>query len=759
MPVTRRANPPQEKFKKKKKPPACDSCKARRVLCHPTTDGTACPRCVERGTKCTTTPVARGRPPKAHLGMPTTPLSSASEEPEPRPSTSHSNASSTSPVVSLHSHDPARFLELSPELVRHLFECFTHLPQCNHPIFRGSGLRNALAALSWRIYLLPPQQRVLAHCVVALSASISFDNAIVGPGPHPASFTDRSVFTRGADLRSYGIRRAPMYRALRAQALRFATEAGILLEPSEDNAASCFFMQFLENENEARSRPWAVAYLSHVRAIAASWDEMDVVALYHTAHWTAFLMTEALETTIARKPMLVSHNDQLLIAGSAPLSLQDVFAGVQATLQASKEPDPPNETLILQIPHSHIPVVFKIMRPFEFHVTRLARQLSETIAGGAYPFFAKAISKYIVDPACADFARRQPLDEPAVNSFLSGVTLLRSIRASILNEAESEPEPNTNTAPAPTPPDASPLFHRSPQADARGTDVNKRVCAYIMTFSCATLVLALHRELTRRASVALAASTSSAAAVASASSKGAAPAHMGTGAQGASERLDVLRRQTRELAGFALADVARALRVLPSLPHLTHVECGALMACAQFCLDEADEAGGVPITPEQALVMDAISDALKLVGYSWTLPAGLVERLDACVAAQRAFGDTQRQQQQGGNAYEQQQTYSDFGDDAMFMDMFPTPLDGNSTDMAMAADGGEWPWMGMFTAPMGTPMGTVHGQGMGSVHGTPMGSVHAPMGTVHGQEQGYGPPGEEGHGRGRGHLERGEAVI
>ncbi|KAJ7123584.1 hypothetical protein C8R44DRAFT_852464 [Mycena epipterygia] len=751
MPVTRSANPPQEKFKKKKKPPACDSCKARRVLCHPTTDGTACPRCVEKGTKCTTTPVARGRPPKAHLGMPvvspTTPLSSASEEPEPRPSTSHSNPSSTSPVVSLHSHDPARFLELSPELVHHLFECFTHLPQCNHPIFRGSGLRNALAALSWRIYLLPPQQRVLAHCVVALSASISFDNAIVGPGPHPASFTDRSVFTRGADLRSYGIRRAPMYHALRAQALRFATEANILLEPSEDNAASCFFMQFLENENEARSRPWAVAYLSHVRAIAASWDEMHV-ASYHTALWTGFLMTEALETTMARKPMLVSHNDQLLIAGSAPLSLQDLFAGVQATLQASKEPDLPNGTLQIPDPYAHI--VFRIMRPFGFHVTCLARQLSETIAG--------------------DFARRQPLDEPAVNSFLSGVTLLRSIRASILDETEAEP--NTNTAPVP--PDASPLFHRSPQTDARGTDVNKR--------SCAMLVLALHRELMRRASLALAASTSAAsssAASSSSSSKGA-QVQMGTGAQWASERLDVLRRQTRELAGFELADVARALRVLPSLPHLTHLGHGALVACAQFCLDEADEVGGVPITPEQALVMDAISDALKLVGYSWTLPAGLVERLDACLAARRAFDDAQQQQQQqGGNAYEQQQqAYADFGDDALFMDMdmFPTPLDGNFPDMAMAADGGGWPWMGMFMAPMGMGsvhgqghVGSVHGQGIESVHGQGMGSVQTPMGSVHGQPmgnvhgqgqgQGHGAPGEEGHGHGHGHLEHDEAVM
>ncbi|GAA5958413.1 hypothetical protein JCM8115_002458 [Rhodotorula mucilaginosa] len=40
-----------------KKPPACDFCKAKRVLCHPHPEG--CPRCREKGVQCTTTPVCR----------------------------------------------------------------------------------------------------------------------------------------------------------------------------------------------------------------------------------------------------------------------------------------------------------------------------------------------------------------------------------------------------------------------------------------------------------------------------------------------------------------------------------------------------------------------------------------------------------------------------------------------------------------------------------------------------------------------------
>ncbi|KAJ7638047.1 hypothetical protein B0H17DRAFT_1106365, partial [Mycena rosella] len=34
------------------KPPACDACKARRILCHPKPNGLPCPRCVCCAPKC-----------------------------------------------------------------------------------------------------------------------------------------------------------------------------------------------------------------------------------------------------------------------------------------------------------------------------------------------------------------------------------------------------------------------------------------------------------------------------------------------------------------------------------------------------------------------------------------------------------------------------------------------------------------------------------------------------------------------------------
>ncbi|KAJ7722073.1 hypothetical protein DFH07DRAFT_783962 [Mycena maculata] len=179
--------------KKKKKPLACDQCKSRRVLCHPQPLNTSCPRCTEKGIKL-----------------------------KPQ----HS-----SPDV------PAK-LNLTPELVGHLFECFAQLPQNRHPAFCGASLKHDLAGLSWKINSLPAQWRVLAYCVIALSTTVSFHCAIIGPGPQPPSLTDHAIFFHGNDLRSYDLRRAPVCRKLHTCAQRLARKFGVMLEVSEDNIAS-----------------------------------------------------------------------------------------------------------------------------------------------------------------------------------------------------------------------------------------------------------------------------------------------------------------------------------------------------------------------------------------------------------------------------------------------------------------------------------------------------------------------------------------
>ncbi|KAF7359852.1 Zn(2)-C6 fungal-type transcriptional factor [Mycena venus] len=601
MSVNRNFAPHSQETIQRKKPPACDSCKARRVLCHPTRDRTPCPRCLEKGIRCTTTPVARGRPPKSNLGVvpprvprvrsgPTMASAISLGEVKARPSDSVSASVSDSASTSSSSLDFSGHPELTPELVYHLFECFTHLSHHHHPMFCGDVLRKSLASVSWNIHRIPPQLRVLAHCVLALSASISFNNAIIGPGSTPASLVDRSVFTRGADLRDYGVRRTPTYRLLCAEALRLASKTDILLEPTEVNAISCFLLQLLDNEKP--SRPYSVAYLSHVRSLCGSWDE-DTVSQNATI-WTGFLVMEVVHSILRRQPILVSYYDQLLITGREPLSLHHLFLSLQTAVQGLKD-------------RGIIPLT--ATRPYLFHITRLARELYENITG--------------------DFPRRNPLDEGSVTEFISSLKYLRSIHSLIFQEDKPDP--------------AGASFVSSTHKPAR--NLSLRSCAYIMTLSHAALVIALHRELVHRASI------------------------LSTHASGtpsnnwAAERLNQWGHQVREIADITVLDVARALRSMPSLPQVAHGHRGVVVAWAEFCLDEADAAGS--LSPERATAVETISEALKLIGYSWPIPTGLVERLDAYIDMRRP-------------------SLPALLEDPIFFDLFPAALDND--------------WVMMFTA-------------------------------------------------------------
>ncbi|KAK7014256.1 Zn(2)-C6 fungal-type transcriptional factor [Favolaschia claudopus] len=602
---------------KRKKPPACDSCKARRVLCHPTTDGTPCPRCFEKGTKCTTTPVVRGRPPKKDSGSPGTTTS-------PWP---HENSPSAPPSpkdTEMSVFSSSRFVELSPELVRHLFDCFTHLPQYNHPMYRRQIVRNALTSISWQIHLLPPHLKVLAYCAVALSASISFDSAVIGPGPRPESLADRSVFKHGADLRDYGVRRTPVYQALCAEALRLACEVNIILEPSEDNAASCFMLQFLFIEPE-KSRPWASGYLSHLRILCDdAWAEENMNAQSATV-WTGYLLMEVLETTLNRQPILISSHDQLLIMGPEPLSLQNLFASIQSVVQKRKE-----QPLI----------PFTVLRPYFYHVTRLARELYEKITG--------------------NYARRHPLDESCIMDFISALNHLNAICSLVFNNDDETYPSDALVCPPPNPPI---------QLSAGDSSLNLRSCAYIMTLSRTTLVLALHRELVRRAALPSSSPSIPSSYVTSPARVVQAQAQAD---QWAAERIALLARQVHTMADLAVIEVASALRTMPSLPHMAHSNRGVVVEWAEYCISEAEANGSV--SPERSATMQTLSEALKLIGYSWPLKSGLVERLDGCLRKQRL-------QEHPSNSIPVQSLV----EESMFLDMFPVPLDGD--------------WTSVFTVP------------------------------------------------------------
>ncbi|GAA5894731.1 hypothetical protein JCM5296_002266 [Sporobolomyces johnsonii] len=138
-----------------------------------------------------------------------------------------------------------RSVSVPPDLAKHLFDCFAQSPQWDHPLLPVSSLRQALQSLFWEVDLLPSESRTLAYCVFAAGAILSYHPSILGPGPTPTSFA--AVAAEGPDLRQHGRRRAATCRAFRDEAIRRATEEGVMFKPSPENAASCCLLDFLDS--------------------------------------------------------------------------------------------------------------------------------------------------------------------------------------------------------------------------------------------------------------------------------------------------------------------------------------------------------------------------------------------------------------------------------------------------------------------------------------------------------------------------------
>lgn len=123
----------------------------------------------------------------------------------------------------------------------------------DHPLLRGSSLERNLSRAGWQVWLLSPEQRILAYAVLAIGATLSFAPAIIGTAatPGPASF--EAVDGLGEDLREYGRRRRAACEALTKLALEKAKEGDVMLNPSLDNAATCYILDSLVNIRASHS--------------------------------------------------------------------------------------------------------------------------------------------------------------------------------------------------------------------------------------------------------------------------------------------------------------------------------------------------------------------------------------------------------------------------------------------------------------------------------------------------------------------------
>ncbi|KAJ6555031.1 hypothetical protein DFH09DRAFT_1166154 [Mycena vulgaris] len=535
----------QIREKRPKKPPACNACKARRVLCHPQLNGAPCPRCVEKDVVCITTHVPRGRPRKGPI-----PASLPIATSQPMPQASSLAMTSTSEFST-------QFLQLTPEFVAHCFECLKYIPQHNHPLIAVTEIKFAVRSVSFQLDHLPPQSRVLALCIVAFSSLASFHEYVLGAGPRPESFEDASFFSSRSNVLACGARRVATCRTLRGEALKAAWDIGIILQPSIENAASCFLLDILEQSDvcSGMSRPWATAYIAHIRALAPTWRASTYTAS-DEARWAGFLCCCSLSLLISFSHPLMriasTLNDQFLLCGPEPSSLEAFLASLE---KASQKPG--------------LSLLWSSMKPYLFHVTCLARQLSETING--------------------DYPRLNPLSESAAIQFLSALSLLHSVLSLLLDRVDAALTSHANTA--------SPFL-----LDPANQDSVARACAYGVILSFTNLVLAFHHELEHRATNADAA------------------------APRTRERISLLRGQAHEMAALGAHEFARAVRYLPTI-HYAPVYWHSVYAWAEFCAAQPD------VVPAEDLqtIMDELKLMGYSLDLSVPHAAALIARLDGHV--------------------------------------------------------------------------------------------------------------------------------
>ncbi|KAK7052583.1 Zn(2)-C6 fungal-type domain-containing protein [Favolaschia claudopus] len=386
-------------------------------------------------SRCTTTPATRGRPRKNQL--PTSTPSFA------RPHQTISiNFNQDAIMGPLDSACP----EITPDFVSHCFEGLKYNPQYAHPLITKTSIRSGVRSAAYQLDVLPPQSRVLGYCSVAYAALSSFHASVLGDGPRPYSFLDQDFFSSSSELLSCGIRRVATYRALRSKALKIAWEAGIILVPSNENAASCYLLDLMEQSDfGSAGRPWANAYLAHVRALVPGWRATSSYTTADANEWGNFLMAEGLVSARSRTVVIVTPHDQLLLSGSEPQSLEALLTSLEHSANDSS-----------------LTFLWASTRPYFLHVTNLSRDLYDTV----------------------NVARLCPLSEVAVLNFLDSLSKLHTILCLLLDRIDI-----VITVPGTTP---------STVHDESSIDTVARATAYSLCFGFAGLALPFFREVQYR---------------------------------------------------------------------------------------------------------------------------------------------------------------------------------------------------------------------------------------------------------------------
>ncbi|KAF7368702.1 Zn(2)-C6 fungal-type domain-containing protein [Mycena venus] len=314
--------------------------------------------------------------------------------------------------------------EITAEFVSHCFEGLKFNPQYEHPLIAATSIRSDIRAVSFQLHLLLPQSRVLALCSVAYASLSSFHPSVLGGGPRPESFLDHHFFSSSSELLGCGVRRTRAYRALRSEALKAAWDVGVILLPSNENAASCYLLDLMEQSDfGSAGRPWANAYLAHARALAPIWRASSFTAT-DVSEWAGFLMGGGPHFCQEQDSI---GCDQLLLSGPEPPSLETLLASLEHSANDSS-----------------LSFLWASRQPF--WPASYLTQLPETLHGST------------------------PLSEVAVLNFLDAISKLHSILSFLLDRIDM-----VTTAPGAQPPPA--LDDASVDAVARAAATARQATA------------------------------------------------------------------------------------------------------------------------------------------------------------------------------------------------------------------------------------------------------------------------------------------
>ncbi|KAM0753729.1 hypothetical protein T439DRAFT_322619 [Meredithblackwellia eburnea MCA 4105] len=576
--------------KPKRRLPACDSCKLRRVLCIPQPPPAACPRCLDKGIVCTTTPVIRRKPTgrtgkrieeaKAtfgttdanapHLTLP----SNSPWIPTRLQPTIMARPSPLMPYVSSADLDTRLGLaQMSGDLAAHLLDLFQHVPQSWLPLIPRGKVVAQFEAVGRRLDALPAQAEVLAHTMIALTARLTSDPVIMGDGdPVPSfeSLTPQYLATH-KDLREFGKRREEMCRKLRDKAVRLAWERGTLVESCEESMACCHLLEMLEGRNNPKAgKPYGSAFVSHLRSLIDESEEAgESLIMNMPLGWSALIMREALFAANAGRTSHFAPADDLLLCGPIPSSIEETLL----------------ETVDDVDVRDSVTLFFRPMRPYTYHVARLARECSDRISG--------------------THSRKQPLDERFVSKFLTQLdhlyqllTILDGRISFVLSAAATS-------------------AHALPGEFETQRRYIMRACIHTLQLAWCSLSLPIYTDLKRRIEA------------------------LKTGPQASMaerrrtrERLEILLQQVYRATIKAARMVAACVHGAPSLTFLTHLHQERLESWIEILLDaKTIEDGGEGITfAEKMSDLQWMLDGLKTMGWSWSDDHQLVDSLEASLS-------------------------------------------------------------------------------------------------------------------------------